>query len=127
MGFRNGSFAKVWEIKPISDRKTDLRISISYKDKQTGEYIDDFSGFVSCCGSIPASKAARLKIGDRIKLGDVDVSRVYNKEKQTSFETFKVFSFDTLTDTSSPSSTSQSSVIETGVEGDVEPDDRLPF
>ena len=127
MGFRNGSFAKVWEIKPISDRKTDLRISISYKDKQTGEYIDDFSGFVSCCGSIPASKAARLKIGDRIKLGDVDVSRVYNKEKQTSFETFKVLSFDTLTDTSSPSSTSQSSVIETGVEGDVEPDDRLPF
>lgn len=127
MGFRNGSFAKVWEVKPISDRKTDLRISISYKDKQTGEYIDDFSGFVSCCGSIPASKAARLKIGDRIKLGDVDVSRVYNKEKQTSFETFKVFSFDTLTDTSSPSSTSQSSVIETGVEGDVEPDDRLPF
>lgn len=127
MGFRNGSFAKVWEVKPISDKKTDLRISISYKDKQTGEYIDDFSGFVSCCGSIPASKAARLKIGDRIKLGDVDVSRVYNKEKQTNFETFKVFSFDTLTDTSSPSSTSQSSVIETGVEGDVEPDDRLPF
>lgn len=127
MGFRNGSFAKVWEIKPVSDKKTDLRISISYKDKQTGEYIDDFSGFVSCCGSIPASKAARLKIGDRIKLGDVDVSRVYNKEKQTNFETFKVFSFDTLTDTSSPSSTSQSSVIETGVEGDVEPDDRLPF
>ena len=127
MGFRNGSFAKVWEIKPISDRKTDLRISISYKDKQTGEYIDDFSGFVSCCGSIPASKAARLKIGDRIKLGDVDVSRVYNKEKQTNFETFKVFSFDTLTDTSSSSPTSQSSAIETGVEGDVEPDDRLPF
>ena len=127
MGFRNGSFAKVWEIKPISDKKTDLRISISYKDKQTGEYIDDFSGFVSCCGSIPASKAARLKIGDRIKLGDVDVSRIYNKEKQTNFETFKVFSFDTLTDTSSPSSTSQSSAIETGVEGDVEPDDRLPF
>lgn len=127
MGFRNGSFAKVWEIKPISDKKTDLRISISYKDKQTGEYIDDFSGFVSCCGSIPASKAARLKIGDRIKLGDVDVSRVYNKEKQTNFETFKVFSFDTLTDTSSSSPTSQSSAIETGVEGDVEPDDRLPF
>lgn len=127
MGFRNGSFAKVWEIKPISDKKTDLRISISYKDKQTGEYIDDFSGFVSCCGSIPASKAARLKIGDRIKLGDVDVSRVYNKEKQTNFETFKVFSFDTLTDTSTSSPTSQSSAIETGVEGDVEPDDRLPF
>ena len=127
MGFRNGSFAKVWEIKPVSDKKTDLRISISYKDKQTGEYIDDFSGFVSCCGSVPASKAARLKVGDRIKLGDVDVSRVYNKEKQTNFETFKVFSFDTLTDTSSSSPTSQSSAIETGVEGDVEPDDRLPF
>ena len=127
MGFRNGSFAKVWEIKPVSDRKTDLRISISYKDKQTGEYVDDFSGFVSCCGSIPASKAARLKVGDRIKLGDVDVSRVYNKEKNTNFEYFKVFSFDTLNEASSPSPSTQSSVIDAGIEGDVEPDDRLPF
>ena len=124
MGFRNGSFAKVWEIKPVSEKKTDLRISISYKDKQTGEYVDDFSGFVSCCGSVPASKAARLKIGDRIKLGDVDVSRVYNKEKNTNFEYFKVFSFD---DAGSTSSSSQSSTIETSVEGDAEPDDRLPF
>lgn len=127
MGFRNGSFAKVWEVKPVTDKKTDLRISISYKDKQTDKYVDDFSGFVSCCGSVPASKAARLKIGDRIKLGDVDVSRVYNKEKNTNFEYFKVFSFDVMSDNATPSQGGQISAVEEGVEGDIEPDDRLPF
>ena len=127
MGFRNGSFAKVWEVKPVSDKKTDLRISISYKDKQTGEYVDDFSGFVSCCGSVPASKAARLKTGDRIKLGDVDVSRVYNKEKNTNFESFKVFSFDTLDEKSGSTPSGKSAALEEGVDGDIEPDDRLPF
>ena len=127
MGFRNGSFAKVWEVKPVTDKKTDLRISISYKDKQTDKYVDDFSGFVSCCGSVPASKAARLKVGDRIKLGDVDVSRVYNKEKNTNFEYFKVFSFDTLDEKSGSSLGSMTAAVEEGIDGDIEPDDRLPF
>ena len=41
-----------------------------------------------------AGKAAKLHEGDRIKLGDVDVSTFYNKEKQTEYTTFKVFSFE---------------------------------
>lgn len=38
MGFRNGAFAKVWEVTPVSDTSTKLRISISRKNKQTNEY-----------------------------------------------------------------------------------------
>ena len=51
MGFRSGSFAKVWEVSPVNDTSTKLRISVSRKNKQTGEYEQDFSGFVMCVGT----------------------------------------------------------------------------
>ena len=39
MGFRKGSYARVWEVQPVSDTNTKIRITISRKDKLTGEYI----------------------------------------------------------------------------------------
>ena len=59
MGFRTGAYAKVWEISPMSDTSTKLRISISRKNKQTGEYEQDFSGFVLCIGSAAANSGIR--------------------------------------------------------------------
>ena len=38
MGFRTGAFAKVWEVTPMSDTSTKLRMSISRKNKKTDEY-----------------------------------------------------------------------------------------
>lgn len=38
MGFRSGAYAKVWDVSPVSDTATKLRVSISRKDKNTGEY-----------------------------------------------------------------------------------------
>ena len=63
MGFRTGAFAKVWEVTPMSDTSTKLRMSISRKNKKTDEYEQDFSGFVLAIGTAAASKAARLKEG----------------------------------------------------------------
>ena len=124
MGFRPGAYAKVWSVKPVTDTKTDIRIAISYKDKNSGEYKTDFEGFVSCCGANAAKTAANLKEGDRIKLGDVDMVRIYNKDTKTTFENWKLFSFDVMSD----SNPKTSSVTEdNSVEGDSEPDERLPF
>lgn len=126
MGFRPGAYAKVWNIKPISDTKTDIKISISYKDKNTGEYKPEFDGFVSCCGSVAAKAAANLSVGDRIKLGDVDMVRIYNKETKTNFECWKLFSFDVMSshEQVNASAPSDDFVEE---EGEDEPDERLPF
>ena len=38
MGFRTGAYAKVWEVTPMSDTSTKVRMSISRKNKQSGEY-----------------------------------------------------------------------------------------
>lgn len=57
MGFRNGAYATIWEVKPVSDTNTKARISVSRKNKQTGQYETDFSGFVEFIGTAAASKA----------------------------------------------------------------------
>lgn len=94
MSFREGAWAKVWEIKPVRENITTLRISTSRKDKQTGEYETDFSGFVTCIGTNVAGKAARLNEGDRIKIGHCDVTTKYDKEKRITYTNFNMFSFD---------------------------------
>lgn len=94
MGFRTGAYAKVWEVEQKSDTSTKLRMSISRKNKQTGEYEQEFSGYVYAIGTAAAGKAAKLKEGDRIKIGDTDVTTRYDKEKKTTYTNYKIFSFD---------------------------------
>lgn len=128
MGFRKDSYAKVWNVETVSDTNTKLRISTSKKNKQTGEYEQDFSGFVSCVGSAAAAKAAALKEGDRIKLGDVDVTTKFVKEKNTTYTNFTVFSFDVEDGNSAGGQKpAQTTEPQPSVDsGEVE-DDRLPF
>lgn len=94
MGFRTGAYAKVWKVEPFSDTSTKLRLSVSRKNKQTGEYEQDFSGFANAVGTAAAKKAACLKEGDRIKLGDVDVTTKYDKAKDITYVNYKIFSFE---------------------------------
>lgn len=94
MGFRTGAYATVWAIEPVSETNTKIRISINRKNKESGEYEQDFSGFVACIGTAAARKASLLKERDRIKLGDVDCSTFYNKEKGITYYNFKLFSFE---------------------------------
>ena len=134
MGFRNGAFAKVWEVRPKSDTTTLLRISTARKIPNTDpvQYEDDFSGFVSCYGSVVAKKAANLKQGDRIKLGDVDVRNHYDKEKREKYWNPAIFSFE-MADSAPATATSKPDVYvdptdpQPEVDGGDIPDSRLPF
>lgn len=100
MGYKSGSYCKIWSIESINDKNTKLRGSISRKNKQTGQYETDWSGFISVFGEDAAKRAAALKEGDTIKLGDVDVSSRYDKEQKREYITFKCFGFEK--DTKSP-------------------------
>ena len=124
MGFRTGAYAKVWEVTPMSDTSTKLRISVSRKNKQTGEYEQDFSGFVLCIGTAAAGNALKLQEGSRIKLGDCDVSTKYDAEKKITYTNFKLFSFETEDGENSP--TNNTEPQPTVDEGEID-DSRLPF
>lgn len=93
-GFREGAYARVWEIQPVAGKNaTDIRISISSKNKETGEYKDDFAGFVRCYSGAH-TKAANLQKKDRIKLLSTSVTKTYNKETNESKYYFSVFDFE---------------------------------
>ena len=122
MGFRTGAFATVWTVERVSDTFTKGRISISRKDRNTGEYVQDFGGFVSFLGTACAQKALRLKEKDRIKLGDVDVSNRYDREKGVTYTNFNIFSYEMADEAGNTQPQAQPAVDE----GEPE-DDRLPF
>ena len=113
----------------MSDTSTKLRMSISRKNKKTDEYEQDFSGFVLAIGTAAASKAAKLKEGDRIKLGDVDVSTKYDKDKKVTYTNFKMFSFEADGEPSGAGSRSTTPPDDphSGVDDGEVDDYRLPF
>lgn len=93
MGFRNSAYATVWSVEPGKGNFTKVRINCSRKNKDTGNYEQDFSGFCMFIGTAHA-KASRLKERDRIKLLEVDVTTTYDKESRREYVNYKVFDFD---------------------------------
>lgn len=94
MAFRTNGYATVWEVKKGNGNYTDVRISTSRKDKQSGEYVTDFSGWVRFIGTAH-QMAGNLNVKDRIKIGDCEVTNTYDKEKKVTYTNFAVFSFET--------------------------------
>lgn len=130
MGFRKDAFATVWKVDPKLPNVTTVNISTSRKNKQTGEYETDFSGFVSFCGSATAAKAAKLKERDRIKLGDVDVTTFYKKETKQTFTNYACFSFEFEEPRDQQSASSSPASVDTNPnvdDGEVLSDGELPF
>lgn len=88
--FSVGSYAKIWEIKAINDRYSEIRISTSKKDKETGEYSQDFGGYVRMVGQ--AHKAMdHLQEKDSFKIVRCGVENHYNKEKKITYNNFVIF------------------------------------
>ena len=127
MGFRTKNFCTVWEVESISDTNTKARISSSRKNKQTGEYETDFSGFVNFIGTAAAKKAIGLKERDRIRLGDIDVTTKYDKEKKVTYTNYKVFSFETQEEVDSSATVQDDPAPKTPVDDGEIDDSRLPF
>ena len=93
MGFRIGAYATVWEIKDGSGNWTDVKLSISKKNRYTGEYETDFNSYVRFIGGA-AEKADRLAPRTRIKIGECDVTNHYDKEKGVTYTNYAVFDFE---------------------------------
>ena len=93
MGFRSGAWMRIFEITP-GERSTKVRGSISKKNKQSGMYEQDWSGFVALAGTAHRD-AGKLKVNDTIKIGECDVTSRYDKEKKKEYINFSIYSFET--------------------------------
>ncbi len=95
MGFRNDAYAKIWKIaKPDGKKYAEVELSISRKNKETGQYETTFSSkFVRFLGTA-YTKIDSICEGDRIKISSCDVESWYNKESGKGGFTFLVFGFE---------------------------------
>lgn len=123
MGFRTGAFATVWSVEPGKGNFTKVRLTVSRKNKETGQYDQDFSGYCMFIGTAHA-KSTQLREKSRIKLGDIDVSNTYDKEAHKEYVNYKVFSFD-MAEESAAQQTSQQ-VDSNPSDGAVD-EDKIPF
>lgn len=134
--FRNGSYATVWSIEPGRFKGTMRgRISTSYKNRDTGEYIQDFSKSVEFRGDA-GEKAASLKEKDRIKFLDVGMSSRYDKAAEKEYDNFIVYNFDMADAANDGSASGSPSARRTATqptgyspseEGDISEDGYVPF
>lgn len=125
MGFHNGAFAKVWKVEQGKGRFTNVRLSVS-KKQQDGTYAQDFSGFCMFIGNAHA-KAAMLKGDERIRLGDVDVSNSYDKEKGKEYINYKVFDFEFADGAQNLPTKSSHAASGNPIEGNDTEDEETPF
>jgi len=129
-GFRVNSYATIFSIEPGKGNWTKCRVSISRKNRDTGEYEQDFGGYVMMIGPAHA-KAQKLRERDRIQLKEVDVSNRYDKEKQREYTDFKCFDFDMAEGGAGGGGQRQQAQRAIGgenpVDGSDDPDDSLPF
>ena len=91
--FSQGSYAYIWEIKSRSDRYTDARISTSKKDKDSGEYHQDFGAFVRFVGTAH-EKMKALSERDHFQIGKCGVENRYDKEKKTTYTNYLIFDIE---------------------------------
>lgn len=94
MGFRENAWLTVWDIKKNPSGKSfQIRASTSKKDRDTGEYETDWSGFINLVGDA-AKKAAVLKQRDRIQMKGCEVTTRYVKEKDVTYTNYTCFDFE---------------------------------
>ena len=103
MGFRNGAYASVFSVVKGNGNFYDVRLCTSRRNRQSGAYEQDFGGFVRFVGDA-ATKIAQYNGRDakdnggnpvvRVRLGDVDTTNTYNREKRVTYTNHVVFSFD---------------------------------
>ena len=127
MGFRQDArFVKVWEVENKGNYHI-VSLSTSKKNKDTNEYETDFSSkFVRFIGTAH-TLASDLKKGDTIKLGSCEVTNKYDKEKNTTYTNYLVYSFEKEGDNNN-SNNNQSTPKNDGFENIPDGvDEELPF
>lgn len=93
--FSVGSYAKIWEIKAIKEKYSDIRISTSVKDKTTEKYEQDFGSFVRMVGQAH-QQVQYLSEGDRFKILKCGVTNKYDKEKKTTYTDYVIFEIEAV-------------------------------
>lgn len=133
MGFRQGAFARVFSAED-KGRYSICSLAISKKNKETGEYEQEFSDGRVRFVATAHKQIQKLTIphnGVTVKLGSVDVTNKYDRNRNTTYTNYVVFNLDDGDSKDGSSYHSNSSQTNSKPSGDgfyeVQEDDELPF
>ena len=87
-----GSIATLWDIQP-EENFTKARISISKKNTETGEWIQDFGAYVRFVGRAH-NVVKKMAERDKVKITDFTVFTPYNKDTKTSYTNYVIWDCD---------------------------------
>lgn len=90
MGLRTGAYLTVWEVND-KGKYADCRCTCSKKNKQTGNYEQDWNGFIRFIGQAHDVAIALTGERPRIKVGEFEVTNNYSKEKNTTYTNYAMF------------------------------------
>lgn len=125
MAFRDNAYATIWETRTTNGPSLLVRLSTSYKDKKTDQYVSDFSDYVFFSGDA-AKKAAKLKEKDRVKLLQTSVSSRWDKDKKVNHYVFNVWDFE-MADGKGGTGTKPAAAAPKAAPAVEEDNDELPF
>lgn len=92
MGLRKGWRAKIWAVD-VKDNYTIAEMSTSTKNKD-GVYEKDW--YNKHVLLVDDAHKAGVKVGDLVAIGDFEVRNRYDKDKNTTYTDYKIFSFDNV-------------------------------
>lgn len=92
MGLRTGAYATIWSVENKGNF-SNVRVSISKKNRSTGAYEQDFSGYIRFIGEAHKN-ASTLNERDRIKVGEFEVTTNYDANRKTTYTNYALFSFE---------------------------------
>lgn len=93
MGFREGSYAKIWNLEDKGNYHV-AEMSVSKKNKETEQYETEWANkFVRLVGKAH-NQAKSLDISKSVKIGACDVTNKYVKEKNETYTNYVVFEFE---------------------------------
>lgn len=97
MGFRNGAYATIWKVKDGKGNYKEVQLSVSRKNKNTGEYQTEFNAWVRFVG-MANERAEQLEEKSRIKIEACDVTNSYDREKKITYTNYTIFDFEVVGD-----------------------------
>lgn len=125
MGFHNGAYATVWSVEDMG-KYTKVQLSISSKNRDTGEYETDWSDYANFVGSAhQTAKNAGLQKKDRIHIIGCDERNRYDSNARRKYYNHVVFEFEPIVnnnpDTAKAPATETKSSANTGYTAEEDP------
>lgn len=105
MGFRQGAYARIWSVDDMGNYSV-ANVSVSRKNKETGEYNVEFSdGYVRLVGTahtaaqelgLPTAEEFDPSVhkGVSIRVSSCDVTNKYDNEKKKLYTNCVIFGFE---------------------------------